>query len=345
VNLKWIFMGQEKMTRVAAGLIVAQVVFAVGVFGFVRGEAGIIWVPILRLIGDLAMAMYFMRRFVLVHGGLRLAFTLRGARNVLQPALTMGAALGLGLASYNLDSVLLGFMVGPMAVGWYNAAYKPVTVALAMPVTYFLGLFPALSRTYADSPEVFQQIVVRSLRLTSIFALPVGVGGTFFAEPIIGLLFGPAYANSVPALQVLCWAAVLAILRGTYKYGLNAAGKQQLDLRCAGTATALKVGRNLLLIPYYGIIGAAIATVVAEVIWVTMTSYYFCHYVFPARLLPHLLQPMGAAIAMGTFFLLAQPLFWAVRAFVGLLVYLAVLLLLGQTEVRSLAQGYKARFS
>jgi len=328
-NLKWVFMGREQMARVAAGLVVAQIVFAVAVFGFVRGPAEVVWVPVLQLAGDLAMAVYFWRLFAAMHGG-RLAFTLRGAGSVLQPALTMGASQVLALMSYNFDSVLLGFFLGQMAVGWYNAAYKPVTVVLAMPFTYFLGLFPVLSRTYTESQEAFREIVVRSLRLMSVFAVPIGVGGTFLAEPIIGFLFGPAYANSVLPLQILAWSAVLVILRFTYRQALNAAGRQELDLRCASAAAGLNLGLNLLLMPRYGIIGAAVATLLSEVLWLTTALYYFYRYVTRLRLLPLLARPVAAAVAMGAFFLLTQPLFWVVRGFVGGLVYFGVLLLLGE---------------
>ncbi len=335
ISLKWVFMGREQMTRVAQGLVLAQVVFTAAVFACVRGPTEMLWVPVLRVAGDFAMTAYFWRLFTTQYGHLQLSFTLRGASVILKPALTMGGALILGTMNYNFDSVLLGLLIGPLAVGWYNAAYKPVTVALAMPVTYFLGLFPALSRTYAENQEAFRDVVGRSLRLTSIFAIPLGVGGTILAEPIIYLLFGADYANAVPPLRILSWAAALAILRGTYKHGLNAAGKQHLDLRCASLATALNVSLNLVLIPSYGIVGAAIATALAEVFWFVMTCHYFNRYVYSMSLLPFLLRPVAAAIAMGTCFGLAQSLIWPVQAGIGVLVYFAVLLLLGEAEVRS----------
>jgi O-antigen/teichoic acid export membrane protein/uncharacterized protein YbaR (Trm112 family) len=344
-NLKWVFMGQEKMTRVAAGLVVAQVVFAGMLFGLVRDPAGIVWVPVLRLAGDLAMAAYFLCLFAATHGNLSFPFTIRGARHVLRPALTMGASHGLALVNYNFDSVLLGFILGPTAVGWYSAAYKPVTAALALPVSYFLALFPVLSRTYAESREAFREVTVRSLRLTSVFAVPLGVVGTFFAEPVIALLFGPTYANSVPALQVLSWSAVLVILRGTYRQALNAAGGAKLDLSCAGTSTAVNVGLNLLLISYYGIIGAAIATLLAEMVWLTLASFFFYRHLMPLRLLPYLVRPILAATAMAVCFLLTPALFWPVRGLLGVLIYLAVFLLLDASEVESWMKASKIRLS
>jgi O-antigen/teichoic acid export membrane protein len=345
INLKWVVMGQERMARVATGLVVAQIVFTLGIFGFVHSPKAMVAVPLFKLFGDVAMAVYFLWIFKKTYGNVVLIFSLSGVRNILQPALTMGAAHGLAIASYNLDSILLGFLKGSTEVGWYNAAYRPVTAILAMPVTYFIGLFPVLSRSYVESGDGFREMVIRSLRLMAIFAVPVGVGGTFFAEPIVNVLFGPAYKNSVPALQILSWSAVLVMLRGTYRQSLNAAGKQHLDLRCAGTAIAINLGLNLLLIPRFGIIGAAASTLTAELIWLALASYFCYRHIAPMTLFSPLLQPVIAAIAMGTFFLLAQPLFWIAGGFIGLLVYFGTLLLLGQSEVRAWVFNRRVRVS
>lgn len=339
LSLKWVFLGQEKMGRVVTGLVVPQLVFAGLALALVRGPAGILRVPVLRLASELVMSGYFLWRFAAEHGGLQLSVTLRDARHVLRAAMPMGAALALGLASYNFDAVLLGLLAGPTAVGWYTAAYKPVTMALALPVTYYVGLFPPLARAYGESHEAFRRIVVRSLRITSIFAVPLGIGGTLLAEPLIAFLFGPAYANSVPPLRVLAWSAVLVILRGTYKHALNAAAKPGLDLRCAGAATGLNIALNLLLIPPFGTLGAAVATLVAEFVWLSMAWFYFCRHVARVSLLPFLLQPVTAAAVMAACLLLTQPLFWAVRAALGVLVYFGTLAVLGEPEVKAWLRG------
>jgi O-antigen/teichoic acid export membrane protein len=343
-NLKWTFMGQEQLSRVALGLIVAQVLFALTVFGFVRSPRAILWVPLFKLFGDVAMSAYFLYFFIGAHGNPQLNFTFRGVRGILRPALTMGAAHGIAIASYNFDSVLLGFMKGSAAVGLYNAAYKPVTAILAMPVTYFIGLFPALSRSYTRNNAEFREIVVRSLRLMTMLAVPIGVGGIFLAEPIINFLFGSAYIHSVPALQILSWSAVLVMLRGTYRQSLNAAGQQHLDLRCAGTAFAINVILNLLLIPRFGIIGAATATVISELIWVSLAIYLFHRHVASVSLIKPLMHPLLSVMAMGACFWLAQSLFWLMQALLGILVYFGVLLILGQTELRTRVQDEEPRF-
>ncbi len=335
INLKWVFMGQEKMSRVAIGLIVGQIVFTMVVFGTIRSPAQLVWLPVIRLAGDLTIAVYFFQLYISTHGRIRLLLCFRDSWKFLKPALIMGASHGLALVSYNFDIVLLGFMLGPMATGWYSAAYKPVTIALAAPVTFFLGLFPVLSRTFKEGNTAFREIVDKSLRLTAMLAMMIGVSGTFLAQPIINLLFGQSYTKSVLVMQILCWSASLVILRGTFRQALNAAGLPQHDLRCASFSSALNLILNLLLIPRYGIIGAAIATVVSEVLWLTMISYFFSHYVVRVKMFSNLLLPIIAATVMAGSFWLMQSQFWLIQAFCSTIIYFGLLWMLKQEDVHS----------
>lgn len=348
LNLKWVFMGRAEMNRVAAGLIIAQIVFALLVFAVVHRPDALLWVPLARLAGDLAMAGYFWRLFRRRFGSIGLKTGGLAASAVLRPALTMGLSSGLALMSYNFDMVLLGFLLDAQHVGWYAAAYKPITVALGLPVSYFLGLFPVLSRAFVAGETEFRGIVARSLRLMTTFAVPVAAGGTVMARPIILFLFGPVYEPSVLPLQLLCWAAALIMMRGTFRQALNAAGQQALDLRAAASAVGLNVVLNLLFIPRYGIAGAAIATLLAEVLWFGMSAYLFNRRVAPVAPWPYLLRPILAAAVMAAVLLWLSPVYWPVRMAIGGTAYFAVLLALGDAEVTgwlaSLRKVYATRF-
>ncbi len=330
VSLKWAFMGRERLTTVGFGLAAAQLVFTLAVFLLVKRPEDVVWVPIFRLLGDVVLAGYFGGLFLAHHGRFRLRFGLRQAPAILRPALVLGAAHSLALMKFNFDLLLIGFLLGAAEVGWYGAAYKPITVALALPTTYFLGLFPALSRCFVEGPEVFRTLVRRSLRLTAIVALPIGVGGAFLSEPIIGLLFGPAYLPAVVVAQVLSWSAVLVVLRGTFRQSLNASGHQRMDLACALTAVSLNVGLNLVLIPRHGIAGAAAAAVVSEAAWLALAAFFFNTRVARAGLLQPLAAPAIAASAMAGTLWLAQSTFWVVQACLGFVAYAAVLFVLYQ---------------
>jgi O-antigen/teichoic acid export membrane protein len=115
---------------------------------------------------------------------------------------------------------------------------------------------------------------------------------------------------------------------------LRCTGHQKLDLRCAVASAGVNVGLNLLLIPRYGMMGAAWATVLADVVWLTMSYYYFERELV-SDALPPLGRPVIAGIAMAGFLWGAEPLLRIVRAPASLVVYFAVLLLIGNSTVRS----------
>jgi O-antigen/teichoic acid export membrane protein len=333
-NLKWVFMGQERMARVAAGLIASQLAFAGCVFALVHEPRDLMLVPAAFLAAEIVLAAYFGALFVKSHGVPKLIPDWGGIRGIMQPVLTLGASQCLGLMSYNVGSILIGIMLGPGPVGWYAAAYKPVTAVLAAPVTYYQGLFPALSRSFHEDRETFRGILLRSVRLTAIFAIPVGIGGTLLAEPVIRLLFGAGYEPSVPALQLLSWSAVLVMMRGNFRHTLNAVGKQRLDLICAAAAAVLNLALNLVFIPGYGIAGSAAATVISEVVWFLLAWRLFSRHVAAIALPAVVWRPLLAGVGMAACLSAGGQLQWLVRAAVAMGVYILILLLSGEPELR-----------
>jgi len=332
-NLKWVFMGTGKMSHVGAGLVLAQGAFSALMFLVVRGPGDLMSIGTVWLTSELVLILYFRWLFAKRYGSLPVRIELSGVIKTLRPALVLGLSQGLGLLNYGVGSVLLGVLRGPGVVGWYGAAYKPVTAALALPASFFGGLFPALATAHAQGREAFRALLARSLRLTSIFAIPIGIGGTLLAEPMIRSLFGPTYLRSVAALQILAWSAVLVILRGNFRQALNVAGRHRLDLYCAGAAVTTNFVLNLVLIPRYSLLGAASAALLTEVLWFTIAFFCVSRYVTTVPWLDVAWRPVLAAAAMAAALWLAEPWYWMVRAALGGAVYFTVLGLLGETEV------------
>lgn len=328
-NLKWIFMGQQKMTVVARGLVIGQVVFAAMVVIFVHNPVGMIWVPVFRLVGEVVSASYFALWFRHNYGLAVLKVSLHKASAVLKPALTIGMSLAMGLLNYNFDSVLLGFLRGPSVVGWYNAAYKLLLVGISVAVTYFAGLFPALSRTYVANREEFRHLVRSTLELWLTCIVPFVVAGTFLADPIVRFLYGAAYASAAAPFRILLWSAALVVLRWVYMDSLRATGHQNLDVRCAITSASLNVGLNILLIPRFGMIGAASATVFADLVWLVMSYYYFRRAVLADVPAPAWAGPLLGAMAMCVVLWFAHPLNWTLQLLASVIVYCLVQLQFG----------------
>ena len=335
-NLKWVFMGQQNMTTVAGALVVSQVVFVGVVIALVRSPAQLLWVAVGRVLAEVAITAIFLRLFRKEHGAIGFARPWTNLRTTLRGALPFGLASTLAIMSFNFDMVFLGFFLGTTAAGLYAAAYKPITAILAGPISYFVGLFPTLSKAYADDRDVYDETVERSFRLLSLAALPIGIGGTFLAEDAIALLFGPSYAGAVPPLQILAWAASFTIMRGTFRQGLIAAGRHRMDLRCAISSVTTNVAANIVMIPRYGLIGAAIATAASELLWLLMAAWHLVRHVTAVPVVAIVARPLVASAGMAVWFWQTPEMGWFLRGTVAVTLYGLALLVIGEPELRAL---------
>jgi O-antigen/teichoic acid export membrane protein len=102
------------------------------------------------------------------------------------------------------------------------------------------------------------------VRLLASFAVPVAVGGTAFAKPIVTLVFGQSYALGAEPLAILLWSVLVAFVSSTLNYALVASGRGLLVTAAAVGAAGVNVALNLVLIPPFGMNGAAVSTVAAE---------------------------------------------------------------------------------
>ncbi len=329
LSLKWYFMGQQRMQLVGGALVGGQLLFGAVIFGLVQDPSHVVLVPVARLLSEGALAFYFGYRWRRETGASPLIFHGRGGLAILGSALTLGAANALALVNYNFDAILLGFLATAESVGWYGAAYKLILVALAPPVSYFLGIFPVLAQAHSTDVATFQKIANRSLRNCAIYAVPAAVGGYLLAEPLMLLVFGKAFLPGVPSFQILIWSAALVVMRGTYRQGLNAAHFHRYDLICAVSAASVNIILNFVLIPRYGLVGAAVATLISEIVWFSAAWLLFTRLVYAASLAGALWRPALAGLAMWTVMNTAPSSFFA-RAILGGFTYIGVLVLLGE---------------
>jgi O-antigen/teichoic acid export membrane protein len=83
------------------------------------------------------------------------------------------------------------------------------------------------------------------------------------ASPLLSLLYGSSYAEGAHALQLLTVAQLLAVMGGPAGTLLNMSGHEREHLRGIAAGAIVNVALNALLIPHYGIEGAASATCIS----------------------------------------------------------------------------------
>lgn len=171
-----------------------------------------------------------------------------------------------------IDTVMLSQMRTDQEVGWYNAAYNIVFALLIMPTIFDTIFYPILSKTFHKKKE-FVDVCKKMFLYAFVLAFPAGIVVYFLRKQIIELVYSNEYNMAIPILGILVWSFVLAFIN-RFPFIINAANRQILITKQIGFGVAFNIIMNLILIPKYGTLGAAWATVLTEVIAVILLSYY-----------------------------------------------------------------------
>lgn len=181
-------------------------------------------------------------------------------------------ALGFGLSAIFtviyvwIDSIMLFFMQGDLAVGIYGAAYRIVLVLLFIPSAFTAAFFPAMSRFYISSHESLKKIVFKYFKYMLFLGIPIGFGGTVLAGDIINTVYGYSYLESGAVFQILIWATVFTFLNSAFVQLFQSTNEQLVVTKVTAIGLIINIILNLILIPKYTYIGASVSTLITEFI-------------------------------------------------------------------------------
>lgn len=262
--LDWAFQGVEKMEYVGLGNILATAIYVVLVLFFVKSPEQILVVPCFQVAGSLLAAVILFSIFAKNLGKPVFKIDLVFWKSLLRKSLPIGFSLIMAQIFYNIDTVMLGFMRSDEEVGYYNAAYKIIMLLIFVIGVYHDAIFPVISNYYKTSLDSLRKLLSFTQELMVAVAVPLAVGGTILARPIINLLYGTDYNNGIIAFQILIWAVVIIYINTAYSRGLLACKKENWFLAGTIIPAMVNLTSNFILIPPLGLKGAAIATVIAE---------------------------------------------------------------------------------
>jgi len=159
-----------------------------------------------------------------------------------------------------IDQVMLGALASQAEVGLYAAAVRISEVWYFVPTAIVSSVFPGLVALRSTNPEQFERKLQQLYNLLAFLGYAVALPVTFIAPWLVRLLFGSAYQAAAPLLAVLIWAGLFAnltVVRNAHFIALDWGRSLLWATSLGATANVLL---NLLLIPRYGALGAAIAT-------------------------------------------------------------------------------------
>ena len=222
-------------------------------------------------------------------------------------------------------------------VGWYSAAQRVIIFTAMFAGFWAVSLFPALSRAAKEDKADFAHLFQKGLTVVTYLALPICVGGVITSGGLISTLFGEQYSAATLPLMILMLMIPFTFSSAVLNNGMFALGRQKSSAQILLTAAILNILLNLLLIPKWGMVGAAVTTVTTQALS-TIMSWWVIQREVTFTILGRLGIPFISVVVMGagTFYLqnAGVPLWLVVMA--GAIVYGGSLYLLKDPLIRGI---------
>ncbi|HIK56802.1 MAG TPA: flippase [Synechococcales cyanobacterium M55_K2018_004] len=166
----------------------------------------------------------------------------------------------------NIDRVMLGNMVGKEAVGIYSSAATLSESWWFLESIVSSSLYPMIIQSRDLGKAVYDRRLQKYYDLISLMAYGLILVMIPSASLVITILYGKAYQAAIPILIVHICSALFSFLGAAQSHWIVNEGLQKFNLysRLAGLVSNILL--NLLLIPLYGGMGAAIATIISYAI-------------------------------------------------------------------------------
>jgi len=175
---------------------------------------------------------------------------------------------GLQLVNHHADILMLGLFSSSEQVGLYRVAVTGSNLVIFGLQAVNMVVAPHFAQLHAAGDTVrLQQLVTRTARVVLAMALPVALGFMLGGRVMVTAVFGEAYASAHLALAILAVGQLFNAASGSVGSLLNMSGYERETMRGVAVAAAANVALNIVLIPIYGIEGAALATAASLVTW------------------------------------------------------------------------------
>ncbi|MBO5340567.1 MAG: flippase [Oscillospiraceae bacterium] len=189
------------------------------------------------------------------------------------------------------DRVMLKVMIGNEVTGYYSAAVACAGISSFVFLAVIDSARPGILRSKMQDQGRFEQSVSDLYSIVLYLSLVQSIAITLLAKYLVPFLYGAAYLQTVPVLRLVVWYTTFAYVGTVRNIWILAEGKQHLLWRINLFGALTNLVLNLLLIPHWGMMGAAAASLVTQMAANVLLSELMPQIRFNNRLLVRGLDP------------------------------------------------------
>jgi O-antigen/teichoic acid export membrane protein len=246
--------------------IISTLISSVLKVGVILLDKGVIWIMLVYILDFVWQWINFV--YVYKRQGLKIRdwkFDNDLAKKILKNSWPLILAQAAGYIYLKVDQVIIGLMLGNYEVGLYAVAVKVTEIWYFIPSIICSSLFPAIINAKLTDVKVYKKRLSNLYVLMFILSLIIAITITFLAKPIMTILFGNSYLESVAILKIYIWSSVGLFLTVAVNQYLISENSVKTIFWFNFLSMIINIGLNIWLIPLIGLLGAA---------WATLISYF-----------------------------------------------------------------------
>lgn len=166
-----------------------------------------------------------------------------------------------------IDTVMLSFIQNDYQVGLYSSAYKIVLALQGILFVIHHSLLPRMSNLYFKNDfKKYKLLISKTIKISFLLLFPLFIVLSLFSKLILTIAYGQEFSQAYLALIILLWNVFIIYFSVFWGNSLQVAGRQKRWMYAVGVGAFVNIILNIVLIKAYGYLGAAVATILTEIL-------------------------------------------------------------------------------
>ncbi|MCI9571677.1 MAG: flippase [Lachnospiraceae bacterium] len=263
-NVDWFYAGIEEYVYITIRSAIIKGLSILAIFIFVRNQKDYI---VYALITSVATTGNYFLNILNLKRKVALCFKEIDLKQHLKPVFILFITM-LATDLYNqIDVTMLGIYYTEVEVAYYSSGVKLIRVINSITMAISSTILPRMSLMYEKGDIIkFNKLFSKTLEINILIAVPSSLGIMLISNEIVAILYGRNFYPTADVILVL--APIILIISVSYLVGsvvLTSTNNEKCLLYATFTGGLMNIALNSLFIPNYGMIGAAIASLAAEI--------------------------------------------------------------------------------
>lgn len=172
------------------------------------------------------------------------------------------------------DKIMLKQMISDTEIGYYGRAVSLSTVWVFVLQAIIDSLYPSIMQAYGKDEALFQKRNKQLYAIVFYLSVAVSLGFTLLAEPIVRILLKEAFMGAVVPLRIITWYTAFSFLGVARNPWIVCQNKQKYMLPIYVISALANVVLNVIFIPAWGASGAAVASLIAQVLTTMVVPFF-----------------------------------------------------------------------